>query len=95
MTRYNQEVVYSISFKDEDSTAKYLTDNALTAMKTWTPEKIAASFGTHYTVKATVGGSRILISSLDTRDEFTETEMSTAIELKVCWSSFCSVFSID
>ncbi|RAO73970.1 uncharacterized protein BHQ10_009982 [Talaromyces amestolkiae] len=82
MTRYNQEVVYSISFKDEDSTAKYLTDNALTAMKTWTPEKIAASFGTHYTVKATVGGSRILISSLDTRDEFTETEMSTAIELK-------------
>lgn len=53
-------------------------------MKTWTPEKIVASFGTHYTVKATISGSRILASSLDTRDEFTETEMSTAIEVKAC-----------
>lgn len=83
MARYNQEVVYSVSFKDEDNAAKYLSDDALVAMKTWTPAKIVASFGTHYTVQATIGGSRILASSLDTRDEFTETEMSTAIDLKV------------
>lgn len=82
MARYNQEVVYSLSFKDEDNAAKYLSDDALTAMKTWTPEKIVASFGTHYTVQATIGGSRIVASSVDTRDEFTETEMSIAIELK-------------
>lgn len=82
MARYNQEVVYSVSLKDEDNAAKYLSSDALTAMKSWTPEKIVASFGTHYTVQATVGGSRILASSLDTRDEFTETELSTAIELK-------------
>lgn len=95
MARYNQEVVYSVAFKDEDNAAKYLSNDAVTAMKTWTPEKIVTSFGTHYTIKATVGGSRILASSLDTRDEFTETEMSTAIELKACGHPSVLSFTVD
>lgn len=57
-------------------------------MKTWNLEKIVAFFSIHYTIQAIVGGSQILASSLDTCDEFTETEMSTAIELKVSFKIF-------
>jgi hypothetical protein len=83
MARYHQEVVYSVSFKDVDSASDYLTDTALDAFTNWTPEKIVSTFGTHFTVKATLGGTRIVSSTLDTRDIFTEKELTTAINMKV------------